>query len=71
MGKPIRPKAVKHTAQGPHANRAQVDPQKPEPDMRVPGEPVDYNYGLLWLIYGLLWGIVACYFGLLGVPGKC
>ena len=29
-----------------------------------------YNYGLLWLVYGLLYGIVACYFGLLGVPGK-
>ena len=31
---------------------------------------VAYNYGLLWLIYGLLWSIVACYFGLLGVPGR-
>ena len=29
-----------------------------------------YSYGLLWLIYGLLWGLVACYFGLLGVPGR-
>ena len=29
-----------------------------------------HNYGLLWLIYGLLYGIVACYFGLLGVPGS-
>ena len=36
----------------------------------IPGKPVAYYYGLLWLIYGLLWGIVACYFGLLGVPGK-
>ena len=27
------------------------------------------NCGLLWRIYGLLYGIVACYFGLLGVPG--
>ena len=42
----------------------------------LPGKPVAYNngllwllYGLLWLLYGLLWGIVACYFGLLGVPG--
>ena len=29
-----------------------------------------YNYGLLWIHYGLLWRIVACYFGLLGVPGR-
>ena len=28
----------------------------------IPGKPVAYNYGLLL-------GIVACYFGLLGVPG--
>ena len=35
----------------------------------MPGQPVAYNYGLLWLIYGLLYGIVACYFRLLGVPG--
>ena len=28
------------------------------------------DYGLLWLIYGLLWGIVACYFRLLGIPGR-
>ena len=28
-----------------------------------------YNYGLLSVNYGLLWSIVACYFGLLGVPG--
>ena len=27
------------------------------------------NDGLLSINYGLLWGIVACYFGLLGVPG--
>ena len=36
----------------------------------VPGKPVAYSSGLLWLIYGLLYGIVACHFGLLGVPGK-
>ena len=34
----------------------------------VPGKPVAYNYGLLWLIYGLLWGVVACCFRLLGFP---
>ena len=34
----------------------------------LPGKPVAYNYGLLWLIYGLLWGIVANCFWLLGVP---
>ena len=28
------------------------------------------NYGLLSVNYGLLWSIVACYFGLLGVPGR-
>ena len=28
----------------------------------LPGKPVACNYGLLW-------AIVACYFGLLGVPG--
>ena len=27
--------------------------------------------GYFWIYYGLLWGIVACYFGLLGVPGSC
>ena len=36
----------------------------------LPGKPVAYNYGLLWLLYGLLWGIVAYYFGLLGFPGR-
>ena len=36
----------------------------------MPGKPVAYNYGLLWLIYGLLWGILAHYFRLLGVPGE-
>ena len=25
----------------------------------LPGKPVAYNYGLLWIYYGLLWGIVA------------
>ena len=34
----------------------------------VPGKPVAYNSGLLWLLYGLLLGLVACCFGLLGVP---
>ena len=29
-----------------------------------------YDCGLLWLICGLLYGIVACYFRLLGVPGR-
>ena len=32
---------------------------------------VAYNNGLLSSNYGLLLGIVACYFGLLGVPGIC
>ena len=36
----------------------------------VPEKPVAHNFGQLWLIYDLLWGIVACYFGLLGVPGR-
>ena len=36
----------------------------------LPGKPVAYNWGLLCQIYGLLWGIVACYFGLLGFPGR-
>ena len=35
----------------------------------TPEKPVAYCDGLLWLLYGLLWSIVACYFGLLGVPG--
>ena len=35
----------------------------------VPGKPVACNNGLLSINYGLLLGIVACYFGLLGVPG--
>ena len=36
----------------------------------LPGKPVAYNYGLLWLIYGLLYGIVtASCFRLLGFPG--
>ena len=30
-----------------------------------------YNNGLLSLTYGLFWGIVACFVGLLGVPGTC
>ena len=37
--------------------------------MMIPGKPVAYNCGLLWLTYGLLYDIVACDFGLLGVPG--
>ena len=36
----------------------------------VPGKPVAYYSGLHSVNYGLLWSIVACYFGLLGVPGK-
>ena len=36
----------------------------------VPGKPVAHSYGLLSVNYGLLYGIVACYFGLLGVPGS-
>ena len=36
----------------------------------VPGKPVAYNDGLLSMNYGLFWGIVACYFGLLGFPGR-
>ena len=35
----------------------------------LPGKPVAWNFGLLWIYYGLLYGIVACSFGLLGVPG--
>ena len=34
-----------------------------------PGKPVAHNYGQLSVNNGLLRGIVACYFGLLGVPG--
>ena len=34
------------------------------------GKPIAFNYGLLWLLYGLLGGIVACWFWLLGVPGR-
>ena len=35
----------------------------------LPGKPVAYNNELLSVNYGLLYGIVACFFGLLGVPG--
>ena len=41
----------------------------PTPPKGLPGKPVAYNFGLLWIYYGLLWDIVAYYFGLLGVPG--
>ena len=34
-----------------------------------PGKPVEYEYGLLWLIYVLLRGLAAYCFRLLGVPG--
>ena len=36
----------------------------------LPGKPVAYDNGLLCMYCGLLWGIVACYFRLLGVPGR-
>ena len=35
----------------------------------LPGKSVAYKYELRSGNYGLLWSIVACYFGLLGVPG--
>ena len=40
------------------------------PILLLPGRPVAYNSGLLWLIYGLLWGVLACCFRLLGFPGQ-
>ena len=36
----------------------------------LPGKPVACNFRLLWLNNGILWGAVACYFRLLGVPGR-
>ena len=41
-----------------------------EPCGTLAGKPVASNYGLLSVNGGLLWGLVACYFGLLGVPGR-
>ena len=49
---------------------ATVGSESPNPPAnRLPGKPVAYNNGLLSINHGLLWSIVACFFGLLGVPG--
>ena len=39
-------------------------------NVSIPGNPVACNNGLLSINYGLLRSIVACFFWLLGVPGR-